>query len=319
MLVAAIVLGLNHLGLLDAPEVSLTTTRVTGQDPVSAAVSVARESHGGGAPTVIIAGTQALADGVVATGLAGALRAPILLNDPELLSPEVRDVVRELDVERAILIGGTSALGEAVATTLQGELAIEVVRIAGTSRFDTAGLVADLFAQSAEPARVRGLRTALIVPAEDVPAGLEAGSLAAAIGTPLPVLISQEGVLPDPTVRAIQRLGIEQLLVVGGVSGFAGPVRDIVGVNGAANEAIAIRDFQPPRVVMIPPGDEGRALIAGPLAGRESGVILTADTAEPWLRENCGTIAELFVIGEPDVITEAQIVAAENAATNCDR
>ncbi|HUG84367.1 MAG TPA: cell wall-binding repeat-containing protein, partial [Euzebya sp.] len=202
MLAVVILLALNRLGLLDPPEVSLTTTRVTGEDPISAAAAVARESHPGGAPTVILAGTQALADGVVATGLAGALRAPIVLSDADQLAPATRDLMRELEVERAILIGGSSALGEGMAATLAGDLGIEVVRIAGSSRFDTAGLVADMFAEAADPAVVDGLRTALIVPAEDVPAGLEAGSLAAYIGDPLPVLISQNGLLPDPTIRA---------------------------------------------------------------------------------------------------------------------
>ncbi|HUG84636.1 MAG TPA: hypothetical protein VMM13_08720, partial [Euzebya sp.] len=163
-----------------------------------------------------------------------------------------------------------------------------------------------------------GLRTALIVPAEDVPAGLEAGSLAAYIGDPLPVLISQNGLLPDPTIRAIGRLQIQQLLVVGDLVGFDGPVRRISGLNGAADMAVEIHAFRPPRVVLVPAGDESRSLIAGPLAGREAGVILTAATAEGWLRTHCGTVGELFVIGEPEVITESQIVAAQNAATNCD-
>lgn len=317
-LAVVVVLALSQLELLDAPEVTLTTTRVSGEDPIAAAAAVARESHGRGAPTVILAGTQALADGVVATGLAGALRAPILLSDAEQLSPATREVMRELDVERTILIGGTNALGVGVEATLAAELGMEVERVAGASRFDTAGQVAQLFQREAEPALIDGLRTALIVPAEDVPAGLEAGSLAAYTGSPLPVLISQNGLLPEPTTTALRRLRIEQLLAVGDVIGFDGPVRRITGLNGAADMAIEIRPFRPPRVVLVPAGDESRTLIAGPLAGREAGVILTSATAEAWLREHCGTIGQLFVIGEPDVITETQILAAENAASNCD-
>lgn len=318
VIVIVIVLGLDRLGLLDEPEVQLSTVRVTGEDPVSVAASVARESHGGGAPTIILAGTEALSDGVVATGLAGAFDAPILLSEPDRLSPQTLDLVRELDVTRAFLIGGTQALSDGVAQTLQTDLDVEVVRIAGTSRYDTAGNVADVFAAETAPATVQGLRTALVVPAEDVSAGLEAGGLAATAGAPIPVLISQEGMLPDPTVRAIERLGIEQLLVVGALTGYDGTVVPIEGVNGAAQAAIAVRDFRPPRVVMVPAGDEARTLIAGPLAGRESGVVLTAATAEQWLRDNCGTVADLIVIGEPDVISDAQVLAAENAATNCD-
>jgi hypothetical protein len=317
VLVIAIVLGLNQLGLLDQGELQLRTTRISGSDPVAAAASVARASHGRGADTIIVASTEALADGVVATGLAGALDAPILLTAPDALSPQTRDIARELGAERAILIGGTVALSDAVADALSVDLEIAVTRIAGASRFDTAGQAADLFALDADPSLVDGLRTALIVPAEDVPAALEAGSLAATVGAPLPVLISQAGVLPGPSADAVDRLDIEQVIVVGALQGFTGEVRSITGPNGAADQAVELRDFRPPRVVVVPRGDEARTLIAGPLAGRESGVILTIDQAASWMREACGTVAELFVVAEAGVITDLQIAELQNVASNC--
>jgi hypothetical protein len=281
---------------------------------VTAAASVARESHGGGAGTVVMAGVEALSDGVVATGLAGALDAPILLNAPDALSPQVLDVLRELDTQRVVVIGGSQAVGDAVLSSMT-DLGIEVERIAGPSRYDTAGMVADAVAEaSAGVGRVLGRRTALVVPAEDVPASLEAGSLAATQASPLPVLVSQDGDLNDPTRQAIRRLGIQQLLVVAGgaaptprITGFDGEIRLVEGPTGAADEAVAIRDFRPPRVVVVPPGDEARALIAGPLAGREAGVILTAEHAEAWLPAACETVAELFVVGEPAVITDGDV------------
>lgn len=317
--------GLNQVGLLNRGDAALKTTRIVGEDPVSASASVARESHGGGAQTAIIAGTSALADGVVSTGLSGALDAPILLNDVDRLSPQILDLLRELDTERVILIGGANALNDIVATTLEEDLRIEVIRLAGASRFETAAQVADLFAEETETATIDGRRSALVVPAENVPLGLEAGSLAASRDGPMPVLISQSGRLPVPITDVIDRMDIEQLfLVTGGpedagsvTDDFAGPVRTIQGAAGAANMTIATRPFQPPRVVIVPGGDEARTLIAGPLAARESGVILTAQEAVPWLEQNCGTISELFVIGEPEVIPDEQIATAEEAAISC--
>ena len=153
-----IFLGLDRLGLLDAEPPSVEVTRITGEDPVSASASVARQSHSGGAPIVVIAGTDALADGVVATGLAGALDAPILLNGIDTLDPQILDVIRELDTEEAVLIGGTSALSPVMERSLTVELEIEVTRLAGASRFDTAGEVADLFAEQTDPATIDGSR-----------------------------------------------------------------------------------------------------------------------------------------------------------------
>ncbi len=320
-----IVLGLNALGLLDPQPLTVDVTRITGEDPVSASASVARQSHPGDAPIVVIAGTEALADGVVATGLAGALDAPILLNGTDALDPQILDVMRELDVAEAVLIGGVNALSGDFEATLEEDLEIEVTRLAGASRFDTAGLVADLFAQETDPAEINGLPSALIVPAENVSAGLEAGSLAASRATPLPILISQEGRLPAPTLSAIDRLGIEQLFVVpADASGqgqigqdFDGPIQIVQGRNGAAQIAIDVRDFRPPRVVVVPPDDQARTLVAGPLAGRESGVILTADSATQWLATNCGTVDDIFVIAEPSIIGDELIAEAEAAATQC--
>ncbi len=324
-LVTAIVLGLNQLGLLDGNDDGLRLTRVGGADPVSASASVARES-GGGRDTVIIAGEGALADGVVATGLAGALDAPILLNERDRLSPQIRDVVRELDPERVILIGGTNAMQTVVESTLRDDLRLEVERIAGPSRFDTASLVAERFAAETEPPRIDGLRSALLVPAEDVPASLEAGALAASRADPIPVLLSQGGQLPAPTRRMVAALDIEQLFVVSPagaaatptLTGFDGTVRIIQGPTGPADTTAEIRGFRPPRVVVVPAGDEARTLIAGPLAGREAGVILTSQTVRGWLTANCGTIRELFVIAEPDIITDTEVAVAQQAATVCD-
>jgi hypothetical protein len=319
-----ILLGLGQAGLLRPAEPSVRTRRVAGADPISAAASVARESHGGGTSTVVIASVDALADGVVATGLAGALDAPVLLNDAEALAPQVLDVIRELGVEEAVLVGGTGALSEAVEAALVTELDVTVRRIAGLSRYDTAGQAADLVADEAGVGEVGGLPTALLVPAEDVAASLQAGSLAAVPTNPLPVLISQEGGLNDPTVRAIERLGVEQLLVVTSpvapppaLSGFEGEVRVVEGVTGAADAAVDTRDFRPPRVVVVPAADEARALIAGPLAGREAGVVLTEDVALRWLEGACGTVAELYVVAEPAVVTDRDLVRFEDALEDC--
>lgn len=315
LLVAAIVFGLTQLNLLDRGPAEVRVIRVTGEDPIAAAASAAREAYDGGADTVILVGSDAIADGVVASGLAGALKAPVLLNEPNRLSPQTRDIIRELDATRAILIGGTGALQGIVERTLTVDMELETTRIAGPSRFDTAEMVSREFPDGA--GLVDGKRTALVVPAEDVTTGLAAGGVAAARAGALPVLYSQEGALPAPTLDALQRLGVEQLFATTPIESFDGEVVVIGDPTDTADTAAELRGFQPSRIVVVPDDDNARMLIGAPVAGLESGVIFPWAAAESWLIDNCGTIAELFVLAEDTVITEADVDDLIRAATIC--
>ena len=317
VLAAVILYGLNELGLLSREIRDVRVVRVTGEDPIRVAASAAREAHGGRAETVVIVSVDALADGVAATGLAGILEAPILLNEATLVSPQTRDVIRELDTERAILIGGTSALNGVVERTFADEMGLETIRIAGNSRFDTAVRVAQLFTDNGEVGVLDGLPTALVVPAEDVATGLAAGGLAAGRAAPLPVLYSQSGALPGPTVDALARMGIEQVVTASPITAFDGRVITVSGPVDVADTATELREFQPSRVVIVPDGDDARALVGGPVAGLESGVIMPFSLAQDWLEANCGTVAELFVIAEDTVVTDADLEVLRRAATAC--
>ncbi len=317
VLIAGLLFALDQLDLLRQDPPSIDVVRITGEDPVTAAATAAREAFGGGVDTVILVGDQALADGVVASGLAGVLQSPVLLNQVNRMDPQTRDVVRELDVTRAYLIGGTGALGGIIERTLAVEMDIEVIRIAGASRFDTAGRIADEMAELGEIGTIEGQRTGLVVPADDVPLGLVAGGIAAGRTGPLPVVYSQDGALPSTSADALGRLGVTQVIALGPLSGFAGDVVSVDGPVGIADATAELRGFQPSRLVVVPDGDDARALIGAPIAGRESGVILPFSDAQRWLADNCGTINELFVIAEPTVVSDADVEALELTANDC--
>ena len=318
VLIAGLLFALDKLDLLEQEPPAISVTRITGEDPVTAAATAAREAFGGGVDTVIIVGDEALADGVVASGLAGALQAPILLNEANRMDPQTRDVLRELDVTRAYLIGGTAALGGIVERTLTVEMEIEVTRIAGASRFDTAARIARELALVGDVGEVDGNRTGLVVPADDVPLGLIAGGLAAGRAGPLPVVYSQDGALPGPSTDALAELGVSQVVSLGPLEGFGGTVIGVDGAVGIADATADLRGFQPSRLVVVPDGDDARALIGGPVAGQESGVILPVSDAQAWLSDNCRTINELFVIAEPTVVSDADVEALRTTATTCD-
>lgn len=319
VLAGVIAYALLQLGLIGGEPDPPPVTRIAAEDPITAAATAAREAYPGGAETVVLVGVDALSDGVVATGLAGALRAPILLTERETLSAGTRDVMVELDVREVILIGGDQAINALVARALGVQMELGVQRIAGQSRFDTAARVAEAFLAVALPPDLGDLgRTALVVPGDDIDAALEAGAVAAGQAGPIPVLISQDGALPGPTRSALSRLGIQHVVSVGGPVDFTGPVSIIDGVGAAADAAAELRGFRPPRVVLVPEGDDARALVAAPLAGSASGVVLPSGPgALRWLTSACETIAEIIVFGDETQITPTDVDLVLDAVTVC--
>lgn len=68
---------------------------------------------------------------------------PVLLTDPFQLSVQTREYLEQSQVQKVILVGGRIALGGSVTAELE-RLGVEVQRISGPSRFDTAAKIAAL-------------------------------------------------------------------------------------------------------------------------------------------------------------------------------
>lgn len=322
VLVLAGVIGyaLLQLGFLEDEPRPVTVSRIAAEDPVSAAATVAREIYGDGTTTVILIGAESIADGVVATGLSGALDAPVLLTDARLLSTPTREVIVELRATEAIIIGGNASIAPVLARSLEVDLEMSVTRIAGASRFETAALVAAAFGQAREPVQLPELgRAAMIVPADQPSLALEAGALASSDAGPMPVLLSQDGQLPEPTTRSIDALQIEHLVVIGDpVTGFAGTTTLVEPLTGPATATAELRGFEPSRIVLVPSGDDARTLVASRLAGSASGTVLPSGPAAiAWLEARCNTVAEIIAFGSEALLPQRDVDAALAAAISC--
>lgn len=140
--------------------------RLAGSDRYATAVEVARESGGGnltGLSDLIIVSGEGFADALVGSGLAGYLdtcplpggarcgRTAILLTRANILPRATHDAIAESEVpgSRITVIGGTSAISEAVRITIaqasgwQGSGTNPVVRVSGKTRYETAAAVED--------------------------------------------------------------------------------------------------------------------------------------------------------------------------------
>ena len=87
---------------------------------------------------VVVACNDDFADAMSATGLAGALNAPILLTERDTLSSAVSDVISTLGAKNVYIIGGVNAVKPDVETALKALSGVEnVKRVAGYDYFDT--------------------------------------------------------------------------------------------------------------------------------------------------------------------------------------
>lgn len=125
-----------------------TVDRIAGEDRYETASLVALAPGAGAVGTVgdqrvaFVASGAGFADAVAAGPLAAAGRLPTLLTTPDRLSPAAAAALGELDIERAVVLGGTAAVSTAAEAEIVA-LGIEVERVAGGDRTATAAAIAD--------------------------------------------------------------------------------------------------------------------------------------------------------------------------------
>ncbi len=189
------------------------TRRLGGTDRYATSVAIGQAAYPTASAVVIASGADAhLVDGLVAAPLGRSLRAPVLLTQVAGLPTSVAAEVARRAPATAYLVGGTAAVGPAVAAQLTGA-GIRVVRLAGADRYATAAAIARQVGA--------GSGTAVVAPGADdqLMAALLAGGPAAALS--MPVLLTGPGAVPAATAQAMSALGVRSTYVVGGVPSTA--------------------------------------------------------------------------------------------------
>ena len=150
--------------------------RIAGKNRFDTAVSVSKVGWSA-ADTVVIARGDQYADALAGVPLAYQLDAPILLTKTHSLPAETEAEIKRLKASSVVILGGEGAVSSSVAATLTA-MNLEVERIGGSSRYETAALIA---------AKVypRGANTAVIVYGENYPDALSVASFAARAGHPI--------------------------------------------------------------------------------------------------------------------------------------
>lgn len=183
--------------------------RLAGKDRYDTAGRIAQRLYPDGADRVIITtGATGNPDALVAGPLGATRGGPVLLTGRDELPAATRDAIAQLGAGRATVLGGTAAVSGRVVSQLRAA-GLEVDRIAGSTRFDTAARVAQAMGKPASNLAFIASGTALT----DAVAGAAAG---AALGSPL--LYVERDRVPEETRAALADLGITRVAILGGTS-----------------------------------------------------------------------------------------------------
>ena len=183
--------------------------------------------------TAIVASGRVFADALVAGPFAARGRHPILLTKPSIFRRDVARYLTETDVEHVILMGGTGALPEIIEESIT-DLGIEVTRLAGATRYDTAVAAAELavrrYSLTCFTERRAGLARGQ-VPFDSFSAAPLLARLCA------PLLLADPDSVPVPTARYLNQART-------GIGSFTGDKLDvhIFGGNAAVSDT-AIDDY----------------------------------------------------------------------------
>jgi putative cell wall-binding protein len=199
-------------------------------------------------------------------------------------------------------------------------LAVNVRRVFGQNRFETASAISRELPPSAEVLVAEGGNPD---PNRGWPDALSAAGLGAARG--LPILLVTTESLPDSTRRALQP--DQRVTIVGGTTAVGGEVQaqidEVAGIVGriagdnryATSARVAddaLRRGVDPAVLYLATGlNYPDGLAAGAAAGAENGVLLLVDgqnlSASPetrqWLADHQGDLSSVRLAGGTDAIT----------------
>jgi len=214
-----ILMMITSLGVLDGISTAYaegsdgySEYRIAGANRYQTAYEIALRSYGETDTVIIVRGDSVdgipqVVDGLTASGLAGVENAPILLTGQNVLHKDTKEALLSLSPDRAIIVGGNSAVGESVEEEIKG-MNIKVDRVRGADRYDTAAQVA-LAMNSAKE------RTAIIADGYAEVDSLVAGPLAH-LGYPILLVDNSRGRIPSSTLQALTDLNIEKVWIVGG-------------------------------------------------------------------------------------------------------
>jgi len=327
------------LGTVAPPAVGqadVKAVRVAGADRFETAASLASAAFPTGNPFVVLANGRTFSDALAGAPFTGAKGAPLLLTEAATTPPATRTALANLKATTIYLLGGTSSISRAQEDELASTYTVH--RIAGSDRYATAAAIADEIGFN-RVASLNGQRTAFVATGLTFADALTAGPLAihGASSSFHPILLV-DGSVPAATSGAIARLGIKQVVILGGTTAVSKAVADklaaltgnpVVRYAGTDRFDTAVRILDAgvhfygmglSEMLLLNGQTFSDALAAGILASEHAAPLLLTKPAmlpEPTtavLRAHASTIAQVTAVGGPSAVSAAVLAQAKQAA-----
>ncbi len=199
--------------------------RLAGAGRYASAAKISKAGFPDGSDTVMLAYGLNYADALAGVPLAKAMNAPILLTTLKTLPAETLAEIERLNAKKVIILGGTSAVSADVEKALTDKK-LEVERIAGKTRFETAAKIADKMQQQDEN---KAPTDVFFVYYNGFADALSASAAAAVKGAPI-VYLTTNGALNADTAAYLADLkkagSVKNAYVIGGTSVISDDMAD---------------------------------------------------------------------------------------------
>ncbi|MCA0987093.1 cell wall-binding repeat-containing protein [Guptibacillus algicola] len=174
-------------------EVEPYIDRIAGENRYDTAVKIAmNERIEGKAKNVVLATGEDFPDALAGAPLAHHLQAPILLTEGDKLTKVTEKAFEVLQTERVTIVGGTGVISEEVERYIEIELNIDVERISGKNRYETAAAIAEELPAS---------ESAVVAYGKSFPDALSIAPVAAQLS--MPILLTETDEVPKATSKAL--------------------------------------------------------------------------------------------------------------------
>jgi putative cell wall-binding protein len=245
--------------------------RLAGSDRYQTAVEISQkgwEESG----TVLLARGDNFPDALAGAPLASQYNAPILLTRQHDLPVVTKEEIERLHPNKVIILGGPDAVDNNIEEMLS-ELDVEVERLGGAERFETASLIAE---------ELDTYKTAYVVNGYNFPDALAIAAVAAKHGSP--ILLTEKDVLPNKTKQALDNAS--KSYFIGGTSvisnkilGQVNTAERIGGTNryDTAAKIITELNVNPEKISLSNGRSYPDALTGSVLAAKQDGSLLMVE------------------------------------------
>jgi putative cell wall-binding protein len=195
-------------------------TRISGASRYATAAAISAATYSPGVEEVLIATGLNFPDALAGAAVAGKLGDPLLLVTSTAIPTATATELTRLKPHRITILGGTGAVSSSVSGALAAYTDGGIFRVAGSSRYDTAGLIAETWF-SPQPT------LALVATGLNFPDALAGAALAGRLASP--ILLVAPTSIPGPASDALDYLAPPEIDVLGGTGAVSSGVATQLG------------------------------------------------------------------------------------------